>query len=248
MGPSRSNVMAEDRFEPVPDFHDPRMRGFRARTLVTDVELLIARRVGALQSEEISFSDGAGRVLAQAVVASAPVPAFDRAAMDGYALRGEETIGVSSYSPASFRCIGAARPGRHRAVAVGPGEAIEIATGSALPEGADTVVKVESTRRLGDQIAIFEATPPGRNVSRRGEDVVEGTVVLGAGRVLRPQDLGVLSALAVPSIAVIRQPRVELIVTGDELLPPGTPAEGSRLADMNSVMLTPLIARDGGVA
>ena len=150
--------------------------------------------------------------------------------------------------PLSCACVGEARPGRRCEIVVGPGEAVQITTGSALPPGADTVVKVESTRREGDSVAVFEATPPGRHVGHRGEDVAAGTIVLEAGRVLRPQDLGVLSAVAARTIAVIRRPRVAVIVTGDELLPPGAPAEEDRLADMNSVMLAPLIARDGGLA
>jgi molybdopterin molybdotransferase len=167
--------------------------------------------------------------------------------MDGYAVRGEETFGATPYQPAVVHCVGEARPGRRCTVTVGPGEAVQIATGSALPEGADTVVKVESTRRLGALVSIFEATPPGRHVGRRGEDVAPGTVVFEAGRMLRPQDLGVLSAVASETIAVIRRPSVAVIVTGDELLAPGTPAEGFRLADMNSVMLSALIVRDRGL-
>jgi molybdopterin molybdotransferase len=224
------------------------MQGFRARSAVSDVLALIEQRLARLDAETIDLRQGAGRVLAAEAVAASPVPAFDRAAMDGYAVRGEETFGASPYNPAVLRCVGAGRPGKACTVAVGPGEAVEITTGSALPEGADAVVKVEATQREGQTIAIFEPTPPGRHVGRRGEDITAGTVILAAGRVLRPQDLGVLSALGARAIAVIRRPRVAIIVTGDELLAPGTPAEGCRLADMNSVMLAPLVARDGGLA
>jgi molybdopterin molybdotransferase len=223
------------------------MHGFRTRTSVDEADTLIDRRVGPLPAEMIDFRLAAGRVLAESIQAAEPVPAFDRAAMDGYAVRGEETFGAGPYSPALFRRAGEARPGRRCGVEVGPGEAVEITTGSALPAGADTVVKVESTQVEGDSLLVFEATPPGRHVGRRGEDIAAGTVVLPAGRVLRPQDLGVLSAVAARSIAVIRRPSVTVIVTGDELLEPGTPARGVQIADANSVMLAALIARDGGV-
>jgi molybdopterin molybdotransferase len=223
------------------------MQGFRARSAVSDVLALIEHRLARLDAEEIDFRQGAGRVLAAEAVALRPVPGFDRAAMDGYAVRGEETFGATPYNPAVFRCIGESRPGRSSALLVGPGDAVEITTGSALPEGADAVVKVEATRRVGQCVSIFEPTPPGRHVGRRGEDMTAGTIVLPAGRVLRPQDLGVLSALGIGAIAVIRRPQVAIVVTGDELLESGTPAEGCRLADMNSVMLAPLVARDGGV-
>ena len=226
--------------------YDPRMHGFRARTSVDEAVALIDRRVRPLGAETIDFRGAAGRVLAESVEAAAPVPGFDRAAMDGYAVRGEETFGAAPYSPALFRCVGAVRPGRRPEIAVGPGEAVEITTGSALPDGADTVVKVESTRIEGTSLHVFEATPPGRHVGRRGEDIAAGTVVLTAGRVLRPQDLGVLSAVAARAVSVVRRPRVAVLVTGDELLEAGAPAEGAMIADTNSVMLAALVARDGG--
>src|SRR5215831_7240088 len=143
-----------------PEYHDPRMRGFRTRAAVAEVLALIDGRVRPLGIEEIDFRQGGGRVLARDVVAGGPVPAFDRAAMDGYAVRGEETFGATAYQPAILQCVGAARPGRHCDVAVGAGQAVEITTGSALPAGADTVVKVESTRRQGEEVLVFEATPP----------------------------------------------------------------------------------------
>jgi molybdopterin molybdotransferase len=231
---------------PIEGPSDPRMRGFRTRAAVDEVVALIAARVPPLGTEAVGLRNAAGRVLACEVGAAEPVPAFDRAAMDGYAVRGEETFGATTYSPALFHCVGEARPGRPSPAVVGPGEAVQITTGSALPQGADTVVKVESTQVSGDSVAVFEATPPGRHVGCCGEDIAAGTVVLEPGRVLRPQDLGVLSAVGARSITVVRRPAVAMIVTGDELLEPGTPARDCRIADMNSVMVEALIARDGG--
>jgi molybdopterin molybdotransferase len=225
---------------------DPRMRGFRTRAAVDDVIALIDRRVGLLATESVPLAEAAGRVMAAAVEAREPVPPFDRAAMDGYAVRGEETFGADPYSPATFTCVGKSRPGKAFDGTVGPGQAVEIATGAPIPPGADTVVKAESTRVDDRTVSVFEPTPPGRHVSRRGEDLARGMVALAAGRVLRPQDLGVLSALGYETVDVVRRPTVTLLVTGDELLPPGQPAHGSQIADMNSVMLSALIARDGG--
>src|SRR5512135_2665502 len=248
MPPSSRISMPDEIPPPVAPSDDPRMHGFRTRTSVEEAVALIDRRVGPLPAETIDFRAAAGRVLAEAVRAAEPVPAFDRAAMDGYAIRGEETFGAGPVPPGAFRRAGDARPGRRCEVQVGPGEAVQITTGSALPTGADAVVKVESTRAQGDSILVFEATPPGRHVGRRGEDIAAGTIVLPAGRVLRPQDLGALSAVAARSIAVVRRPSVAVLVTGDELLEPGTPARGVQIADVNSVMLAALIARDGGSA
>jgi molybdopterin molybdotransferase len=108
---------------------DPRMRGFRVRASVEDVFALIDNRVKPLAVESVDLFRAAGRVLAVDVKSDAPVPAFDRAAMDGYAVRGEETFGTSSYTPAVFSLVGAARPGKPCERAVGPGEAVEITTG-----------------------------------------------------------------------------------------------------------------------
>ena len=217
------------------------MRGFRSRSTVDEVFALIERRLKPLGTETVDLAQAAGRVLAAEVGAEAPVPAFDRAAMDGYAVRGEESFGASAYTPIAFRCVGEARPGHWCEAMVGPGEAIQITTGSAIPQGADTVVKVESTRAEGETVWVVEATPIGRHVGRSGEDIAAGTVVLGPGRVLRPQDLGVLSAVGAREVSVVRRPEVVVIVTGDELLAPGTPARGVQFPDMNSVMIRALI-------
>ena len=120
----------------------------------------IDRRVGTLAPEELPLGDAAGRVLAAEIRAAEPVPPFDRAAMDGFAVRGEETFGADAYTPALFRVIGRSRPGRRFGGNVGPGEAVEIATGAPLPAGADTVVPVEICRVQGDLVRVVEATPP----------------------------------------------------------------------------------------
>ncbi len=171
---------------------DPRRRGFRARSSVDEVVAWIDRRVGTLGPEDLGLGDAAGRVLAAEIRAAEPVPPFDRAAMDGFALRGEETFGADVYTPALFRVIGQSRPGRRFGGNVGPGEAVEIATGAPLPASADTVVPVEICRVQGDLVRVVEATPPGRHVNRRGEDIEAGALVLEQRRILRPQDLGAL--------------------------------------------------------
>src|SRR4051812_2545018 len=111
-------------------YHDPRMRGFRHRATVEDAHGLIDARVGPLGTERTPLNEAHGRVLAGPITAAVSVPPFDRAAMDGYALRGEETFGADDYNPAPFRLVGRSRPGRPFSGTVGPGEAVEIATGA----------------------------------------------------------------------------------------------------------------------
>ena len=161
---------------------DPRMRGFKTRAEVAELWSWIAATVRPLEAEGVPLAEASGRVLAEAVHAPGPVPPFDRSAMDGYALRAEETFGASAYVPAVFRCVGRSRPGQRCAAAVGAGEAVQVATGAPMPAGADAVIPVEATHREGDRVWVSEAIPQGRHVSRRGEDLASGVLVLPAGR------------------------------------------------------------------
>jgi molybdopterin molybdotransferase len=188
-------------------------------------------------------------VLAEDVVAGFDVPGFDRAAMDGYAVRGAETFGADTYSPLDFTVVGEALPARPFTGCVESGEAVRIMTGAPVPDGADAVAPAEIAEEGRDkdaiQMRLREAVPPGRHVGRRGEDIAAGRVVLRAGRVLRPQDLGVLASIGASPVSVRRRPSAAIIVTGDELLPCGSKPEGFRIVDSNSVMLAALLRRDG---
>jgi molybdopterin molybdotransferase len=230
-----------------PAFRDVRMRGFQDRSEVVAVLALIEARLRPLPAEDVDLAGAAGRVLATAVVAGDAVPAFDRAAMDGYALRGDETFGAGPYNPLEFDIVGEAFPGRPFAGTVGGGQAVRIMTGAPMPAGADAVLAAEQADESDGRLRIRDATPPTRHVGRRGEDVAAGQVVLAADRVLRPQDLGVLASIGANPLAVVRRPSVALVVTGDELLPCGTKPQGYRIVDSNSVMLEALVQRDGGL-
>jgi molybdopterin molybdotransferase len=228
-------------------FHDVRMRGFRDRAEVADVIALLSSRIQSLPAEPIDLHAAAGRVLAADVIAEVAVPPFDRAAMDGYAVHGDETFGAGPYNPLEFEIVGHAFPGRPFLGMVQAGQAVRIMTGAPLPEGADAVLQAESAEEVSGSVRVSEAVPPARHVGRRGEDIEPGSVVLAAGRVLRPQDIGVLASIGASPVSVIRRPRVDIIVTGDELLPCGAKPEGHSIVDSNSVMLEALVRRDGGL-
>lgn len=225
---------------------DVRMRGFQDRAELADVEKLLDQRVQALPHENVDLSAAAGRVLAYDITSTVAVPSFARAAMDGYALRGNETFGASSYNSLEFAVIGAALPGKPFHGGIEPGQAVRIMTGALLPEGSDAVLQAEAAEEKEGKVHACEAVSPGKNVGRVGEDIAPGSVVLHAGRVLRPQDLGVLASIGAPRVAVIRRPTVAILVTGDELLPCGSLPEGYRIVDSNSIMLAALVRRDGG--
>ena len=223
------------------------MRGFAARADVEEVERFLAARVRALPAESVDLLDAIGRVLAGDVRAAVDVPAFARAAMDGYAVRGADSFGASDYDPVPLRVIGEALPGRPFAGRVGAGEAVRIMTGAPLPDGADAVAPAETCDEQDARVAVREAVPPLRHVGARGEDIRAGEVVLRAGRRLRPQDVGLLASLGAASVVCRRRPRVALLMTGDELLPPGHTPEGARIVDSNSLVLRGLAERDGAV-
>jgi molybdopterin molybdotransferase len=229
-----------------PDFFDPRMRGFRDRADVADVIALLDRRIAPLPAETVPLAQAAGRVLAADVVADLAVPGFDRTAMDGYALRAEETFGASPYNPLDLAVVGVALPGRPYPAEVQPGQAVRVMTGAPLPQGADAVLPAEQAQEAEGRLKVHEPTSPGRHVGRRGEDVAPGRTVLPEGRRLRPQDVGLLAAIGAAAVAVVRRPRIDVLVTGDELLPAGSRPEGCRIVDSNSLMLAALVTRDGG--
>jgi molybdopterin molybdotransferase len=233
----------------LPPFFDVRMRGFRDRTEVEAVLELLDSRTARLEGESIALAEAAGRVLASGVVADVDVPQFPRAAMDGFAVRAEDTFGAEPYNPLPLTLVGEALPARPFAGTVQSRQAVRVMTGAPIPTGADAVVMAEAAQvEAADRVLAREAVSPGRHIGRVGEDVARGREVLAAGRRLRPQDLGLLASIGAVSVRVVRRPRVAILVTGDELLPPGSKPEGYRIVDSNSPMLAALVERDGGIA
>jgi len=238
---------------------DVRMRGFAQRHTVDAVLAWLDAQIAELQpleAEILPLRAAAGRVLAAPVVSDVNVPGFDRATMDGYALKADSTEGATSYTRLSLTVIGDSMPGAPFDGSVGAGEAVRIMTGAPMPPGADAVLPAEWVEAEGSleskdnsprNISALASVSPGKNVGRRGEDINCGTILLGSGRVLRPQDLGVLSSVGQGDVQVIRRPRVRLVVTGNELLPSGSHPSGFHIADANGPMLSALVERDGGV-
>jgi molybdopterin molybdotransferase len=225
------------------------MRGFRRRHTVAAALAWLDAQLEPLGSERVPLSEAVGRVLAAPIVSAVDVPGFDRATMDGYAVVAWSTEGAGAYSRLPLRVIGDSMPGRAFDGSVAPGEAVRVMTGAPIPRGADAVLPAEyvDVERGDAGIAALEAVSPGKNVGRAGEDIVRGTRLLDPGRILRPQDAGVISSIGVRDVDVVRRPRVRLVITGNELLPAGTPPHGVHIADANGPMLAALAARDGGV-
>jgi molybdopterin molybdotransferase len=211
----------------------------------------ILATVRVLEPERVPILEALGRVLAEEVVADRNIPPLPNSAMDGYAVRAADVARV----PARLRVIAEAPAGRLCPVEVGPGSAVRIMTGAPIPAGADAVVPFEHTRVVQDSscptadewIEVLRETRPGANVREAGEDVRAGQVVLTPGRVLRPQEIGMLAALGRTEVAVVRRPRVAILATGDEVVPPWeTPGPG-QIRDANSYTVAAQVRRYGGI-
>ncbi len=218
---------------PPPPPGDVRMRGFARRSTVAESLVWLDGQTRPMPDESVGLAEAAGRVLARDVASGVSVPHFVRALMDGFAVRAADTRGASPEIPRPLEVLGDAMPGRPFAGRVGPGQAVRIMTGAPLPDGADAVLPAEMAVAQPPPAVNVEAVgevSPGQHLGRVGEDVAGGDIVLRAGRVLRPQDVGVLSSIGTAEVAVIRRPRVRIVVTGDELLPAGSPAQGPHSA------------------
>ncbi|WP_205346895.1 gephyrin-like molybdotransferase Glp [Pseudonocardia broussonetiae] len=220
---------------------------FTARTVAEALAGFTPARRTAV--ETVAAADARHRVPAEPVRAAAALPGFAKSTVDGFAVRAADTYGASEGLPSYLDLAGAVRMGRAPTVAVPPGGAVAIPTGGVLPEGADAVVMVEHTAEtMPGTIEVTRPVAPGAGLVRADEDVAAGGVLVRAGRPLRAPDLGLLAAAGVTEIAVHARPRVVILSTGDEVVPPSTrePAPG-QVRDATASALAALVADAGGV-
>ena len=203
----------------------------------------------AVTTETLSLAECSYRVLAEKIIAANDLPPFDNSSMDGFAVRTADVAEASANSPRHLRVVADIPAGSHSTVSLTAGESARIMTGAPLPPGADAVVPVEDTdfndRDAGapapDEVQIFKPANAGSNIRPRGMDILSGEVVLHKGRLLKPQDLGLMAMLGVANVPVFRKPRVALFSSGDELLPPDAPLEQGKIRDSNSYTLAALL-------
>jgi molybdopterin molybdotransferase len=200
------------------------MRGFAARASLDEAWAWIDTRIQSLASETVEPFAAVGRITVGDIVATGDLPALDRAARDGYAVRGADSVGASDYNPIPLGPMGALPP---------------VSVGDAVPEGTDAVVAVEHTRSDTGTVELVAAVAEGEGIERRGDDVAAGTILLPAGRQVRLADAACLAAAGVTGVPVVRRPVVRLAAVGSELEPS---------TDLDTPMLAALVARDGGVA
>lgn len=219
---------------------------FQARTVKEARELLGAHINTDFAVEKAPLLEALDRRLVEDIVAVDAVPGFDRSTMDGFAVRARDTFGASESLPAYLDVTGEVFMGQEAAGNLGVGQAWRIPTGGMLPPGADAVVMVEFTEELDElTIGVTKPVAPGDHVVRAGEDIAVGGTVLSQGHIIRPQDLGLLSAVGLTEVSVAAPLRVGIISTGDEVVEPHCQPALGQVRDVNSYALYGQAVRAG---
>lgn len=199
-------------------------------------------------AEEIGIGHGLGRVTAGAVVSPADLPEFNRSTMDGYAVRSSDTFGATESLPACLTITGDIPMGAMPERGIAKGEAMRIATGGALPQGADAVAMLEHAQPVDDKsIEVVKPVAPHENVIQVGDDIRKGETILPGGHIIRPQDMGALAGVGITRVRVFEKPKAAIINTGNEVVPADREPGPGRVRDINSYNLEGLITQAGGI-
>lgn len=213
-----------------------------ARAIIDGTLPVIDRR------ERVALLQASGRVVGTDVVSPRDVPPFARAAMDGFAVRAEDTFTASRYDPQSLRVVAKVYTGQVPTTPVVEGTCVEIATGAPMPDGADAVVMVEETERASaGEVRVFTPVYPRQHVGRQGADILRGQVVLREGDLLNPSRIGALAALGALDVDVFDRPRVAILSTGNEIVGPGRELAPGQIYDINRFTLSTIVAEHGGM-
>lgn len=207
---------------------------------------LYKEEIAPLPAEEVALEEALHLVLAEDAVSSLDLPPFPQSAMDGYALRSQDTQNATPEQPVKLRLVGEVPARALREIPkIDPGEAVRIFTGGYIPEGADAVLRQEDTRVEDGALVVEESVPPGRDLRRRGEELPAGTPIVQQGERLTAGHIAALAIAGLASIRVHREPCIAVLTTGDEVVPPGRPLEPGQVYDANSALLTSWLREQG---
>ena len=213
---------------------DVRLKGFKSYTPVNQVKKLLSSKIKKKSAETIKTTTALGRIVAENIKSPVNIPSFSRSAMDGYAVKAENTFGASQRNPKRLKVIDKININEISEKRVQDNEAIQIPTGGAIPNGANAVIKLEDVKRISSWIEIYFPVHPFKNVSREGEDVKKGQVIIEAGSVIRPQEIALLLASNITEISVTKKPTVALIATGSELIEIGNEPQIGQIVETNT--------------
>jgi len=199
-----------------------------------------------LGEEEAVLLEAYNRILNEDVVSTIDIPSFNRSTMDGYAVKSEDTFGADENQPLTLKVSGIVSIGEQPKISLAKGEVAEIVTGAPIPEGADAVVMVEDTERESDELHIFTAVSANENVMKSGSDIKKGVVVLKKGQVLGSSEIGVLAALGLTKVKVLKFPIIAVLSTGGEVTEPGKVLPAGKIYDINAYSLSTAVIESGG--
>ena len=216
---------------------------------LSDALKLISENQKYTGLEEVSLSKAHKRVLAEDINSFHDSPPFDKSAMDGFALIGEDTFGASQTNPKKFKIIDAIGAGDYSTKKVSNGEAIVIATGAPIPEGADAVLMKEYTTTDGDELTIYSQVTPQENVSAKSEDIKKGEKILSKNTFIRYQELGLIASAGYDKVKVYKKPQVKIIITGNELVEPTKDEiDMGKIINSNQFTIKAMVDESGGEA
>lgn len=210
------------------------------------LRIIDSRIIMVDEKEKLPIADASDRVCAEDVVSRTNVPPFSRAAMDGYAVRARDTFGAARNRPLTLTLVEKLYAGSVPKKSIGKGVCAEIATGAMLPKGADAVIMVEDTETDGKKVFVTESVHPGKNTSKKGEDITPGAKLVSKGELLNPSKIGALAAIGAKSVSVYRRPRVAIVTTGDEIAELGTKLGPGQVYNINSYTMSAAVRSNGG--
>lgn len=217
-------------------------------TQLHDAQRVVLDAAALLGHEKVSILDALGRVLSEDLTAERDNPPWDNSAMDGFAVRWQDIKQEQAIQkPVTLSVIEDVPAGRMPSKTVGFGQAIRIMTGAPIPQGADTVLKVEDTEHTPDSVRVFKAEPKGANIRPQGEDVKKGDRIIAKGARIRPGEVGMLAILAKSFVCVYQQPRVAIISTGDELADLDERFSEEKIINSNSYGMAAAVREAGGI-
>jgi len=220
--------------------------GFSKLTPLEDALETLFSHIQLNPIEDIEINNALNRILAINIICEMDIPPFDRSAMDGYAILAEDSFGASPKNPKSIKLAGITEIGESSTLKLNKGEGIRISTGAPTPEGADAVIKIEDTEIENNLISLYISLPPGKNISKKGEDIKIGTQVLDKGTGLKAEHIALLTSLGFKRVKVRAKPKVSVFSSGDELLEPGDILLPGKIYNSNTPMISALVNLYGG--
>jgi molybdopterin molybdotransferase len=211
-----------------------RLRGFQKLTPIENALQLLFNnlRIKRLNLVTISLIEALNRVLAEDIIAEENIPRFDRSAVDGYAVKAEDTFEASQFKPKTLRIIDENE--------VGEKQAKQVWTGNSIPKGANAIVMLENVNRIEGKIEVWTSVTPRENISKKGEDIQKGEIAVKAGTRLKPQHLGLIAALGIGEAKVVERPKIALLATGSELVEKGGKRRTDQIFEVNRLILSAL--------